>query len=192
MKGSVQFGAHALKVRKDDLYETPPAAVRALLRHYDPPGLIWEPACGPGAIVRTLQEAGHAVVATDLVDYGLPGAHSGRDFLMELNAPPGVSCIITNPPFKLAEQFARHALTLVDEVWLLQRLAWIEGAGRSDFMDHHLYRLLVGKERLPMMHRDGWDGPKLSASAMPFAWFGFRRQRHLPTTLLERISWRDA
>jgi hypothetical protein len=39
---------HAVKSRKDDLYETPPEAVAALLRAENLPEVIWEPACGPG------------------------------------------------------------------------------------------------------------------------------------------------
>ena len=48
------------------------------------PQTIWEPACGPGAIVRVLRDAGHRVIATDLVDYRSPDQdHAGRDFLLE-------------------------------------------------------------------------------------------------------------
>jgi ParB-like nuclease domain len=53
-----------------DLYQTPAAAVRALLDVEKLPRRLWEPACGPGAIVRVLRAAGHEVLASDLVDYG--------------------------------------------------------------------------------------------------------------------------
>jgi hypothetical protein len=49
---------HALADRKDDLYETPDVAVRALMRVENLPLRIWEPACGRGAIVRVLRAAG--------------------------------------------------------------------------------------------------------------------------------------
>jgi hypothetical protein len=48
---------HPLKVRKDDLYETPPEAVIALLRAEQLPDVIWECACGRGAITRVLRAA---------------------------------------------------------------------------------------------------------------------------------------
>lgn len=192
----VQFGAHALDDRKNDLYETPPCATRALIPFLVPPGAsgcIWEPACGPGAIVRELRDALFRVHASDLVDYGLEGAHAGRDFLMERQAPGDCDVIVTNPPFKLADAFARHALTLVDTVWIFQRLNWLEGVKRSDLIDRHLDLILMGIERLPMMHRDGWDGPKLAASAMPFAWFRFEARRELGrATRFKRISWMGA
>ncbi len=64
--------AHPLAARGNDLYETPEVAVEALLRVENLPRVIWEPACGPGAIVRVLRRHGHAVYATDLVEYDSP------------------------------------------------------------------------------------------------------------------------
>src|SRR5262249_8719958 len=75
---------HPYSERGVDLYETPTPAVHALLAAEPlPPGNVWEPACGPGAIVRVLREAGHRVVATDLVDYGCPDSAGGVDFLKQ-------------------------------------------------------------------------------------------------------------
>jgi hypothetical protein len=190
--GGTQFGRHSLADRKNDLYETPPCATRALIPFLDRREAIWEPACGPGAIVRELRDADFVVHATDLVDYGLDRARGGIDFLMERQGF-GPEVIVTNPPFKLADQFTRHALTLAKTVWIFQRLSWLEGAKRSDLMDAHLDHILLGIERLPMIHRDGYEGPKLTASAMPFAWFRF--EAHRPpgqVTRFERISWRVA
>jgi hypothetical protein len=175
--------------RKDDLYETPECATRALLAVESlPSGPIWEPACGPGAIVRVLRAAGHRVYATDLVDYGSPDqdAH-GVDFLMESSAPDSIASIVTNPPFKLADQFVRHALLLCPRVYMLLRLAFLESERRSGILDNGLLkRVYVFRERLPMMHRAGWDGPRAS-SAMAFAWFCWDRQHRGPAAL-HRIS----
>ena len=98
--------------RGDDLYETPPEAVRALLRVERLPYRIWEPCAGRGAIVRELVAAGHDVCAMDLVAYegADPGIETRIDFLMERRAPLGFTCIVTNPPFKLADAFVRHGL----------------------------------------------------------------------------------
>ena len=193
LAAGVQFGAHALADRKNDLYETPPCATRALIPFLERGQMIWEPACGPGAIVRELRDAGFCVLATDLVNYGLDGSTAGIDFLMERPKFGSPDVIVTNPPFKLADEFTRHALTLADTVWIFQRLSWLEGAKRADLIDTHLDQILLGIERLPMMHRDGWEGPKLAASAMPFAWFRFERRRELGrATRFKRISWRGA
>ena len=182
---STQSGRHAHVDRKNDLYETPEGAVRTLLLVENLPKIIWEPACGPGAIVRVLRKAGHLVWATDLVDYGCEDSESGVDFLMEQygGMPVPVEAIVTNPPYKLADQFVTHALTLVPKVIMLLRLAFLESARRSAILDGgKLARVYVFRNRLPMMHRDGWQGNKAS-SAVPFAWFVWDHNHHGPTEL---------
>jgi len=68
-------------------------------------------------------------------------------FLLEWRAPEGCTCIVTNPP-KLADEFIRHGLTLVEKVIVLLRLMASEVADRSDLIDRHLVRQWVGIERL--------------------------------------------
>lgn len=173
---------HAISVRKDDLYQTPAAAVRALLSVEPVPLTVWEPACGPGAIVKVLRDSGRGVIATDLVDYGCPDSRARVDFLMEREAPPGVPAIVTNPPFKNADDFVAHAVSLVPEVYMLLRVAFLEGLRWWPIGTHrnaldlgaHLARVWVFAPRLDMMHREGWDGPKAN-SGMAFAWFVFER-----------------
>ena len=120
MSHAANPGCHSIAARKDDLYETPPEAVRALLKVESLPESIWEPACGPGSIVGVLRATGHQVYATDLVDYGRPDSLSGVDFLMERAPCCYVGAIVTNPPYKLADQFVEHALTLCPRVIMLQ------------------------------------------------------------------------
>ena len=122
---------HALKERGDDLYETPAICVHAAERagvfgwaiFHGSAGQVWEPCAGRGAISRELRKLGYGVIAQDLVAH--PGADadiaSGIDFEMERAAPAAASCIITNPPFKRADAFIRHGLTLVPYVIVLLR-----------------------------------------------------------------------
>jgi hypothetical protein len=184
------FGKKApLSVRGNDLYETPPVAVEALLRVEDIPSVVWEPACGPGSIVRVLRDSGRTVYATDLVDYDSPDQDgSGWDFLVERQLPLGVQAIVTNPPFKNAGEFVAHALTLCPKVVMLLRLAFIESTRRTPILDGgYLARVHVFKNRLPMMHRHGWEGNKTN-SGMAFAWFVWDRNHEGPTEL-RRLSW---
>jgi hypothetical protein len=179
--------------RGNDLYQSPPEAVRALLRVEALPGCIWEPACGPGAIVRVLRDAGHDVIATDLVDYASPDQDEARrDFLMERTLPHGVQAIVTNPPFKNAHEFVAHALELCPKVVMLLRLAFIESERRRNILDGvALARVHVFRNRLPMMHRDGQGirpAEKQNSSAMAFAWFVWDRDHKGPTEL-HRLSW---
>lgn len=188
-------GRHPLSERGNDTYETPPEATRALLRAENLPIRIWEPACGRGAIVNVLRAAGHQVVATDLVDYGVPVTSPGYlnvDFLMETKLPAGTQAIVTNPPFKLAGPFVRKALALgCPYLAMLLRLAFLEGVGRNDILEHGaLSRVHVFRNRLPRMRRDGWEGPQASSS-IAFAWFIWD-QAHTGPTELHRISWEPA
>lgn len=179
---------HALAERKDDLYQTPHVAVRALLNVEPLPEIIWECACGPGAIVDVLRAAGHKVYATDLVDYGCPDSHSGVDFLMEHNAPTYIGAIVTNPPYKLAMEFISHGLLMAPKVIMLLRLSFLESERRRAILDNGmLARVHVFRNRLPMLHREGWSGPKASSN-IPFAWFVWERG-HSGPAILSRISW---
>lgn len=179
----------ALSRRSDDFYETPEIATRALLAAESFTGSIWEPACGAGAISRVLERAGHDVISTDLAErgYGM-----GRiDFLMELKAR--APNIVTNPPYKLAEQFARQAVHLTTgKVALLCRLGWLEGRGRRHmFASLPFARLWVFSFRLPRMHRAVFAGMP-SSNAIAFAWFVFDHSHSGPATighLHEGMMW---
>jgi len=186
---SANAGQHSYEARGADCYQTPSCAVEALLRVENVPHHVWEPACGPGAIVRVLRDHGHQVIASDLIDYGDPTHFYGRDFLME-KLPKGVEIICTNPPYQLADAFVRHAIKICPLVIMLLRLAFLESVKRSDILDNAgLARIHVAKERLPMMHRALWAGPRAS-SAIPFAWFCWSRGHQGPTTI-DRFSWRN-
>lgn len=183
----------SLRDRGNDLYETPPVAVHALLAHDDVPASIWEPACGPGSIARVLRSSGRRVLATDLVDYASPDQdHFGWDFLLERELPPGIEAIITNPPFKNGNEFVIRALEMCPRVYMLLRLAFIESARRSAILDGgQLARVLVFSNRLPMMHRAGQgitSVDRQASSAMAFAWFIWDRS-HRGATELKRIAW---
>ena len=171
---ATQSGRHANSDRGLDLYETPTVAVDALLRTVNLPFDIWEPAAGRGAIVNALRDRGYRIVASDIHDYGFP-LDFRRDFLTVTKAPDNVEAITTNPPFRWATQFVAHALQLVPTVGMLARLAFLESERRAPVLDSgQLVRVLVFKERLAMMHRDGWTGRRAS-SAIAFAWFIFDR-----------------
>lgn len=183
---------HALADRKDDFYASPPEAVAAFLRAEAPflPRSLWEPACGDGAIVKPLRAAGYRVHATDLVARGCPDSRAGEDFLMPFPVPEGVEGIVTNPPFKLAQQFVDRALLVVPYVAMLLRVAFLESAERRAwFQDGPLARVHISSRRLPMMHRDGWEGEK-AGSAIAFAWFVWDR-RHQGEPVIRWFDWRE-
>jgi hypothetical protein len=183
---SCQVQRHTYDERGLDLYETPAVAVEALLRVEQIPHRIWEPAAGRGAIVRVLRDHGHAVIASDIHNYG--NLHFVSDFLAQERLPAGCEAIVTNPPFRLAEEFVAHALELAPLVIMLLRLAFLESERRCRILEGRgLARVHVFRKRLPMMHRDQWVGRKAN-SGMAFAFFVWDRNHKGPTTI-DRISW---
>jgi len=185
---SCQVKQHPHAARGLDLYQTPPEATEALLHVEQLPLRIWEPAAGKNAIVRVLRDHGHTVVASDIFDHGEP-LDFVADFLKQNQMPPGCQCILTNPPYKLAGEIVAHALTLAPLVIMLVRLAFLESKRRSTILDDAgLARIHQFKNRLPMMHRDGWSGPKAS-SAIPFCWLAWERGYTGPT-IFDRIAWK--
>lgn len=164
---------------KDDFYPTPPEGTRALLSVESFTGPIWEPACGDGAMSRVLQEAGHEVISTDLIDrgFGVPRI----DFLMEWQSR--APNIITNPPFKHAEEFTHKALSLTTgKVAMLCRLAWLEGrARRQMFESTPLARVWVFAGRLGMQR--GRQATKGEGGMIAFAWFVWEHGHQGPPTL---------
>lgn len=123
--------------RKDDFYPTPPEAVVALLQSTWAPrksALIWEPACGDGAIAKVLTATGYTVVPTDLVDRGFGWAPV--DYFAETQKR--ASQVVTNPPFKDAERFIRHGFGLgcVYQAHLLKAQFW-NAASRIKLFDEH-------------------------------------------------------
>src|SRR6516164_7535753 len=116
---SCQVQRHPLAERGHDLYETPDVAVEALLRHERLPHRIWEPAAGKGNIVEVLRQRGHEVIATDLNNRGCYDSRFGVDFLLMGGPRIECDCILTNPPYVLAQQFVEVALVRAPLVVML-------------------------------------------------------------------------
>lgn len=153
---------------KDDFYPTPPDATLALLANESFPGVVWEPACGDGAISRLIKDLGTTteMISTDLVDRGY--GEAGRDFFEECRM---VDHIVTNPPYALAERFVRHSLDqTTGKVAMLLKLQFLEGAKRKAlFAETPLARVYVFSKRLSMF-RNGEQG-NYSSGMIAFAWF---------------------
>lgn len=172
---------HAQKDRGLDFYQTPPCATLALLRAERLPHGLWEPHCGLGAIAELLLDAGHAVAATDIEDRGYLHQSGTMNFLATNRVPKGVEGIVMNPPYAWAAIHIQHALTICPYVCALLRLSFLEAgnektvAGRARLWcldSGYLARVHVFRARLPLMHREGWEGPR-STNTVPFAWFVF-------------------
>ena len=178
-----------------DFYETPSVAVTALLDVEEFHGKTWEPACGKGAISEVLRDYGISVLSSDKHDYGY--GDSGIDFLRKRHREKymlDADNIITNPPFKLAVDFALLGCDFIRQTHgklaLLERLVWLESAARKPmFESTPLARVHVFSRRLPRMHRPDYKEHK-AASMVAFAWFVWEWDHEGPPTL-SWIDWRE-
>ena len=156
-----------------DDFPTPPWATRALcdellIRGLITPDMICrEPAANRGHMVRPLVEYFGGVEASDIRDYG--AGFRQADYLFGPE-PDAVDWTITNPPFRLAEQFIARALaTSSVGVAMIVRSAFLEGGGRykSLFAVTPPTVILQFAERV-VMHR-GKLAPK-GSSPTAYSW----------------------
>lgn len=117
-----------------DDFPTPPWATRALcefLRDIGEPlseRTCREPAANRGHMVKPLAEYFDSVEASDIHDYG--AGFPVNDYLFG-PLPDEVDWTITNPPFRLAEQFIERAIqTSRVGCAVIVRAAFLEGVGR--------------------------------------------------------------
>ncbi|MBK8197012.1 MAG: class I SAM-dependent methyltransferase [Acidobacteria bacterium] len=204
-RAATSIAAASPEARGPELYETPANATRALMQawpqFFGVARRIWDPACGPGAILDVLHGAGHAVLGSDLHDYSarwrVPEARSpfwNRDFFSwtpEEAARLGAEAIVMNPPYSLSDAFVTRALEFVPRVFVLLELRWMNGIGRerSRLLDGGYLHAVHPFDRRLAMHRDGWDGPRARQSRL-HAWYVFLRPpmgAHAPA-ILRRIN----
>jgi hypothetical protein len=135
----------------EDFYPTPPYATLKLLEKETFSGSIYEPACGDGAISKILKDAypNQKIYSTDLVDRGY-GEKTDIDFLTYdfKNFKP--INIITNPPYKLAQEFIEKSLELANsKVVMLLKLNFLEGQKRYNlFKSTPLRSVYIFSKRL--------------------------------------------
>ena len=175
---------------KDDFYPTPPEATSALLRRESFGPTIWEPAAGNGALANVCRRQGIETICSDLNDYGY--CPSGIDFLMEQTRQ--ADHLITNPPYRLAEDFISHAIQLgcTKHAYLL-RLSFLEGVGRHQrlFSQHPPARIHVFSHRLTIWRG---DQDQTSTGTTAYAWFVWDRLQvvksrlALPAPVIEWIT----
>ena len=134
-----------------DFYPTPAWAVDLVLDRLGPVvGNVLEPAAGDGAIVKRLLARGYVPEQIDACEIdpgradivkGLAASVVCADFTSD-NATRlrSYSLIITNPPFALAESFARRMIAMTlgrGTAALLLRLNWLGSQERAGFHRAH-------------------------------------------------------
>jgi hypothetical protein len=168
----------------EDYYATHPDAGKILLAQENFNAPIWECACGEGHLAKVFKKAGHKVVCTDLIQRGC--AFKELDFLKYEGKEQDVH-IITNPPYKFAEEFIRKALDVVadgNKVCMFLKLQFLEGQGRKPlFVDYPPARLYVSSSRIPCAMNG--DFKAMKSSAVAYGWYVWVKGVKQPT----QIHW---
>ena len=148
-----------------DSYATPPSATHSLMKRIKFNGEVWECACGVGAMSDVVSQY-NKCIASDITQ--------GFDFLdteLWLEVPN----IITNPPYKLAEQFVRRACQVASEkVAMFLRLNFLESQSRYKmFKELPLEWVLVFCKR-QTLHPEGVI--VTTGGTIAYAWYVWNKE----------------
>jgi hypothetical protein len=164
----------------NDFYVEPRWLVRLLLDVESFEGEVFDPCCGVGTIPAVCLDRGIRARGSDFVDRGFGEV---RD-LFSIAAP--VDNIISNVPYKIAEQCARHMLKLVRRkvALILPMTFWESRRRHSFFEEYRPIRYWPCSDRPSMPpgtmegERDRWGAivqPESRGGTMPYGWFIFER-----------------
>ena len=168
-----------------DDFPTPPWATRALCEHILQKDELagqtcLEPACGRGHMAEPLKEYYARVDAADAYYYGYAPV---RDFLRYPYESGTHDWVVTNPPFRLAEEFVLRALMVARRgVAILARSVFLESSGRYDAIFSRVPPSAFAQfvERVPMVK--GRLDQKAS-TATGYAWLVWDKQYEGPPLL---------
>ena len=166
--------SHGSEARENnDFYATDPKALYSLINEHNIVfnSNIWECACGAGNLSEVLKEYNYNVYSSDLVDHGYGTV--GVDFLRCINTWDGD--IITNPPYKYAQEFIEHALDLITDgnhVYMFLKIQFLEGKKRKALFDSkQLKTVYISRSRIECGKNNVFTG----GSAVAYAWFDFEK-----------------
>jgi hypothetical protein len=173
-----------------DDFPTPPWATRGLIEYVlgDKEALTrmtcWEPACGAGHMSKVLKEYFLTVRSSDAYDYGYGEIF---DFVAMPSHGNSHDWIITNPPFRHAEEFILRALKAARKgVAVLARSVFLESVGRyrAIFQDVPPTKFAQFSERVPMV-KGRLD--KKASTATGYAWLVWEKEK--APNQLPRLMW---
>ena len=160
--------------QENDYYATHPQAVRDFLDALSRDGVtlksnIWECACGEGHMADVFADYGYGVYASDLIDrgYGI----SDVDFLKEKSCPESYD-IFTNPPFKLAEEFAYKGNEIIksgSKLGLFVKIQFLESKSRKDLFNKYPPKYIYVYSERQQCSMNG-DFENLKAKTQAYIW----------------------
>lgn len=166
---------------ENDYYATQPKAVELLMDLESFDKNILEPSCGEGHISEVLKSHGYNVVSRDLINRGYGDV---ADFLSDDNTEWNGD-IITNPPYKYAQEFVEKALQIIPDdhkVAMFLKVQFLEGKRRRKMFNiTPPKRIWVSSSRLKCAINGDFDN--MTGSATAYAWFIWEKGFHGDTII---------
>jgi hypothetical protein len=161
---------HTDKEREEnDYYATDPIAIDLLVEN-ETLNNVLECSCGEGHLSERMKSHNINVRSIDLIDRGYGEVMSFFD-VKEWNGD-----IVTNPPYKIAQEFIEHSLNIVNDgskVCMFLKLQFLEGKKRKKlFTKYPPKTLYVSSSRILCAKNADFEGMKKGGgSAVAYAWY---------------------
>ena len=188
LKGTSLVGTSTSRDRvENDYYATQPSSVEDLLLKENVHGRVLEPCVGGGHIADVLKTVADRVDCTDLVDRGYDGTVV-LDFL-EQNVSPIYDWVVTNPPYKLAQDFIEQSLRATKDgghVAMFLKIQFLEGNKRKLFFEDTPPKTVYvfSKRQNPLRNGEPLDKKgKPWSTTMCFSWFVWEKGYSGKTTI---------
>lgn len=172
-KDAAMLGDSGYERIEADHYNTPHENLNCLLEHVTIHQKVWECAAGKGNLSEQLNEFGHDVWSSDIIDYGFGDRFTLANFLEQTELPdPGIRAIVSNPPYfdDMPEQFIRHALKLMKpvkgQVAMFLRNEYDCSKGRMD-----LFGLPPFHKKIIVTKRPRWVEGSKGSPRHNYSWF---------------------
>lgn len=169
---------HESLARSLEAFETPVWAAESILRSELLTHKVLDPCCGRGVLTKAAQDAGYAVQASDVYDWGFEEAVVPVDFL-SYEEDLSDTTVFMNPPFSKAVEFVNHARALgARKILAFQRLSWLESGSRQAFWNEYPpVRIYVCGNRATCWRMDLLlkEETTFSGSMLAHAWFVWER-----------------
>ena len=181
--------------QEHDFYATDPIAVDKLLTVWQGSGKVWECAAGLGHMSQQLRNATLAdgtpmfdeVFATELIfreNLLDKEIQCGLDFLTFANFEGLLDYdIVTNPPYKYAEEFIRKSLSIIENgffVCMFLPIRYLEGKQRKKlFEEYPPQKVVIMSSRIECAMNGEFN--KRGSSAQGYAWFIWQKGSYTKT-----------
>lgn len=168
---------------QNDFYATNPKALELFLEKLKEDEIslnknIWECACGAGHLSEVLKQNNYTVYSTDLIDRGYKDFMANYDFLnASIKRVVNEPCdILTNPPYKYAEDFVRRSLDILDngeKCIMFLKIQFLEGRSRYSLFQEHppKYVYVHSSRQTCAMNGEFIQNGKEIGSAVCYAWY---------------------